>query len=164
MHTEAIQYVQDAAAALDFAPESVLDLGGRDINGTARVAFPNVARYVGVDITAGPCVDIVCDAADLDLVDRFDVVVSTELLEHTPRGPEIVEAACRHLRPGGVFIATMAGPGRAPHGASGEVKPPRGEHYCNVEPDELHEWLRVAGFSSWTVDQHFRDLRCTAIR
>lgn len=164
MHTEAIQYVLDAVDDLCLNPSNVLDLGGRNINGTARDAFPNVDRYVAVDIAAGPCVDIVCDAADLDIDERFDVVVSTELLEHTARAAEIVATACRHLRPGGVFIATMAGPGRPPHGASGESKPPRGEHYRNVEPDELHEWLRAAGFTSWDVNVHFRDVRCTAVR
>lgn len=164
MHLEAINYVHQVVEDMELAPNSVLDLGGRDINGTARDAFPMVARYVAVDINPGPCVDIVCDAADIDLEERFDVVVSTELLEHTPRGADIIVNACRHLRLGGVFIATMAGPGRAPHGASGEVKPPPGEHYRNIEPDELHEWLCAAGFTEWDVDKHFRDLRCWAVR
>lgn len=140
----------------------VLDLGGRDVNGTPRRLFSRAAQYIAVDLRDGPGVDIVCDAADLALKDRFDVVVSTELFEHTPKGGEIVATAHRHLAPGGTFLATMAGPGRAPHGASGESRPPRGEWYANVAPEELHEWLRAAGFVAWHVNQLGTDLRCRA--
>lgn len=140
----------------------VLDLGGRDVNGTPRHLFRRAAEYVSVDLRPGPCVDIVADAADLDLDQPFDVVVSTELLEHTPRAGEIVATAARHLVVGGTFLATMAGPGRAPHGASGEIRLPEGEFYENVTPEALHGWLRAAGFQAWDVDQFGTDLRCRA--
>lgn len=140
----------------------VLDLGGRNVNGTPRHLFNRAAVYVSVDLRAGPGVDIVADAADLNLDEKFDVVVSTELFEHTARAAEIVGAACRHLKPGGVFLATMAGPGRAPHGASGESRPPRGEFYLNVEPEALEAWLKAAGFVEWWVNQLGTDLRCRA--
>jgi SAM-dependent methyltransferase len=141
----------------------VLDLGGRDVNGTPRRLFNRAAAYVSVDMRDGAGVDIVADAADLHLKDRFHVVVSTELLEHTPRGEAIVAAAHRHLTPGGVFLATMAGPGRAPHGASGEPRLPRGEYYRNVEPEALEGWIRAAGFKSWDINQLGTDLRVRAI-
>ena len=140
----------------------ILDLGGRNVNGTPRHLFSRAAVYVSVDLREGRDVDIVADAADLNLDERFDVVVSTELFEHTARAAEIVGAACRHLMPGGVLLATMAGPGRAPHGASGESRPPRGEWYRNVEPDALEGWLRAAGFGWWNVNQLGTDLRCHA--
>lgn len=142
----------------------ILDLGGRNVNGTPRHLFKRAASYVSVDIREGPGVDIVADAADLDLDDRFTVVVSTELFEHTARASEMVTAAFRHLEPGGVFIATMAGPGRAPHGASGEVRLPRGEFYRNVEPDALEGWIRAAGFQQWWVNQSGTDVRCRAVK
>lgn len=164
MHEAVIEYVSSEIADRDLNRDKirVLDLGGRDINGTTRPLFDLVDSYVSVDIADGPGVDIVSDAADLDLGERFDVVVSTELLEHTERAAEIVIAAHRHTRPGGVFIATMAGPGRSPHGASGGPWPSVGEFYCNVSPDELGEWLAAAGFSEWSIDQCGLDLRCTA--
>jgi SAM-dependent methyltransferase len=164
MHEAVIEYVSREIAARDLNRDkyTVLDLGGRDINGTTRQLFNNVASYVSVDIADGLGVDIVADAADLNLDERFDVVVSTELLEHTERADEIVAAAARHLKPGGVFVATMAGPGRTPHGAAGEPSPNPGEWYCNVSPDELEEWLAAAGFDKWEIDQSGLDLRCTA--
>lgn len=140
----------------------VLDLGGRDVNGTTRPLFPGADRYVSVDIVEGRGVDIVCDAAELDLRDRFDVVVSTELLEHTARAGEIVATARRHLKPKGWFVATMAGPGREVHSASGAPKLLPGEFYCNVDHDMLEGWLRDAGFAEWKIDQYETDIRCIA--
>lgn len=164
MHREAMDYMtaQVRRLGLNLPGVRVLDLGGRDVNGTPRRLFKRDPYYVSVDIQPGPCVDIVADAADLDLGERFDVVLSTELLEHTPRASEIVDTAHRHLVPGGVFLATMAGPGRAPHGASGETRLPAGEFYRNVEPEALQGWLRAAGFVAWDVDQLGTDLRCRA--
>jgi SAM-dependent methyltransferase len=164
MHKEAMDYMSSQVRRrhLNTPGVRVLDLGGRNVNGTPRRLFHRAAAYIAVDLRDGPGVDIVADAADLYLKDRFDVVVSTELLEHTPKGAAIVAAAHRHLEPGGTFLATMAGPGRAPHGASGEIKPPRGEYYRNVEPEALHGWLEAAGFVTWDVNQLGTDLRCRA--
>lgn len=163
MHDAAYEWVlRHAIHASDTA--TVLELGGRNVNGTTRPLFPSASRYVSVDINAGPDVDVVADAAEVDLGEQFDVVVSTELMEHTPRGAEIVANAAAHLVPGGMFVATMAGPGRAEHGAGGEPSPPPGEFYRNVSPDELTEWLTAAGFDRFEVDQLGTDVRCVAWR
>lgn len=166
MHREAMEYVttQVRRHHLNVPGARILDLGGRNVNGTPRRLFSRAACYMSVDIRDGPGVDVVADAADLDLAERFDVVVSTELFEHTARAAEMVTAAFRHLVPGGVFIATMAGPGRAPHGASGEHTPPEGEWYENVEPDALEAWIRAAGFQAWWVNQLGTDVRCRAVK
>jgi SAM-dependent methyltransferase len=161
MHDAAYLYVMNALTGIDTAC-SVLELGGRDVNGTVRPLFKKAVRYVAVDIVWGPSVDVVADAADLRLDELFDIVVSTELLEHAERAKEIVEAARRHTKPGGVFIATMAGPGRRPHGASGEGEPPPGEFYRNVEGRILEDWLINAGFDEWVIDSLDTDVRCTA--
>lgn len=162
MHVAAYEYVAKVVAEFGLTGD-VLDLGGRDVNGSVRELF-NPDRYVTVDIVAAPSVDIVADAADLDLDELFDVAISTECFEHTPSGPEIVATAYRHLRPGGIFVATMAGPGRAPHGASGQPLPPPGEWYRNVDADELAEWLSDAGFDEHSIDVAGEDVRCWAKR
>ncbi len=163
MHPEAMQYVADVVDELELDGD-VLDLGGRYINGSTRDLFPEGHRYIVVDIVADPSVDVVADAGDLDLGETFDIVLSTELLEHTPRGADIVKSAYRHLRDGGVFVATMAGPGRPPHGAAGSPWPLEGEWYKNIPPAELTEWLLDAGFSDVKVDQAATDVRCWARR
>jgi SAM-dependent methyltransferase len=160
VHEAAFRWVERCVSDFDCAGWSVLDLGGRDVNGTTRGLFGG--RYVVVDIEPHPSVDVVADAALLDLDERFDVVVSTECFEHTPKGAEICAAAFRHLTDKGVFIATMAGPGRVVHNAVGGPDLPAGEWYRNVEPDELSSWLAAAGFGSWSVDQAGPDVRCWA--
>lgn len=168
MHAAALQYVTDTVTELDLNTPNihVIDLGGRDVNGTTRHLFDQADRYVSVDWTEGKGVDIVADAADVtvDGVGAFDVVVSTELLEHTPKVAEIIANSYRHLKPGGVFVATMAGPGRRPHSASGRARVPPGEHYENVDPAELAVILKDAGFEDFVVDVLETDVRCWARR
>jgi SAM-dependent methyltransferase len=166
VHAAALQYAtaQVAEHNLNRSGVEVLELGGRDVNGTVRHLFPLADRYVSVDISRGPGVDIVADAADVIVPGTFDVVISTELLEHTPRAVEIIANARQHLAPGGVFVATMAGPGRAPHSAAGKARIPKGEHYANIDPAELADWLELAGFVDFSVDQLDEDVRCWARR
>lgn len=164
MHDAACDYVTEVVDRrnLNRPDVAVLDMGGRNVNGTPRGLFLNVTTYLTIDLRAGAGVNIVADAADLTLGRLFDVVLCTECLEHAPRAPQIVATAHRHLRAGGIFIATMAGPGRKPHGVNGEEFLPRGEFYRNVTPADLEEWLHAAGFSTWHIDQKDCDLRCTA--
>lgn len=163
MHLEAMEWCCQVVDTFDLgSAERVLDLGGRNVNGTTDNLFDGTV--VHVDIVDGQGVDIVADAADLDLEERFPVVISTECLEHTERAAEIVSSAFRHLEPGGMFIATMAGPGRAPHGASGQPLPPADEFYRNVHPDDLRGWLSAAGFTMFEIDRKGVDVRCWARR
>lgn len=163
MHLEAAEWVARCVDlfGLDAVP-AVLDLGGRNVNGTTDHLFAGQVTHV--DISDGPGVEIVADAAELDLPDRFQVIVSTECLEHTDRAAEIVATAYRHLEPGGMFIATMAGPGRAPHGQHGAALPAPDEFYRNVHPDDLRGWLSSAGFTMFEIDRAGVDVRCWARR
>lgn len=122
-----------------------LDIGGRDVNGTARDWFPRTA-WQGLDIRPGPGVDIVADAtvwtADPAGM-QWDLVLSTECLEHVEHWRGIIRAAASALHFNGPQLAffTAASTGRGAHGASGEHVPPPGEWYGNVEPDDLRECL-----------------------
>lgn len=162
MHQQAYEWV-DRHADADAA--RVLDIGGRNINGTIRDRFSGATEYVVLDIIEDAGVDIVADAATWRTDARFDAVVCAEVFEHTPVWREICETAFDVLEPGGQFIATMAGPGRAPHSAmdgSPELRP--GEHYGNVEPDVLSDVLSDLGFADIDVDQLGDDVRCTAVK
>lgn len=164
MHDAVLDYVGRQVVHHELDGRDVLDLGGRDVNGTTLVLFPDATLYTVVDREEAPNVDIVADAADLDIGYEYDVVVCTEVLEHTDRAGDIVKAAHRHLKPGGVFVATMAGPGRRPHSAHGDSHPRPGEFYENVTNDMLAGWLDAAGFATYTIDQAGLDIRCTAFR
>jgi SAM-dependent methyltransferase len=163
MHNEAYAWV---AAHATTDPVTVLDIGGRNINGTVRPAFP-AARFTILDIAPGDGVDIVANAAEWTPDQSYDVVTCSEVFEHTPDWRGIVETAYAALRPGGRFIATMAGPGRPPHSAvDGGWWLHPGEHYANIEPAELKDALVAAGFVDVEVDQQFSpcDVRAVATR
>lgn len=163
MHAEAHEWVARHATQDRVA---VLDIGGRNINGTVRDLFPH-SDFTALDIAPGEGVDIVADASTWTPDRAYDVVTCTEVFEHTGSWPEIVGTAYMALRPGGRFIATMAGPGRPEHSAiDGGPRLHPGEYYGNVDPDELTKVLDAAGFEEITVDQRSwpADVRCVATR
>lgn len=128
----------------------VLDMGGRDVNSTVqgldvRPYLPH-SVWQGADLAAGPGVDIVTDLTrrPWTYADDYDVVVSTELLEHVADWKAVLLNAAEALTHGydpHVFI-TCAGPGRPAHGASGADRPAPGEWYANVAPQELEAALK----------------------
>ena len=131
-------------------PWTGLDVGGRLINTSTRHLLPNT-RWTGLDIKPGPDVDVVHDAATW-IPDRlFDVVISTELFEHTAVWPEILATCAAALGPGGYLFITCASTGRPAHGAEGTFVVPADEHYGNVDPVELETVLR----------RHFVDAQVT---
>lgn len=139
MHAEVLEWVRRYATT---APLVVLDIGGRDVNGTCQALFP-AADYTVLDIAPGSNVDIVADAASWVPEREYDLVLCTEVFEHTPTWPQICATAHKALKPGGLFVTTMAGPGRPPHSAvdGGWTLHP-GEHYANIDPAELGAVLR----------------------
>jgi SAM-dependent methyltransferase len=150
MHAEAFQWVAQWAT---HGPVAVLDIGGRDINGSPRSLFPGAGPYRVLDIAPGPGVEIVADAADWAPDQEYDVVVCTEVFEHTARWPEICATVHKALNPGGLFIATMAGPGRPVHSAvDGGWQLHPGEYYGNVDPRELDRVLAEVGFQDAVID------------
>lgn len=92
-----------------------LEVGSRDVNGSCRSVFAaHTKSYVGVDIFPGPGVDLVQDVAHLTQAfgrERFDVVVSTEMLEHCEDWQGAVYQMLSVLRAGGVLLLTTRSPG-----------------------------------------------------
>lgn len=167
MHAEAFDWTSYAFNKW-YKPEmgriKVLEFGSLDINGSIKSIFSEASSvYTGVDLQEGPGVDVVCGAHDFDTLEIFDVIVSCEVFEHTPLWREISNNAHRLLREGGLFIATMAGEGRAPHSAV-DAGPIRDwEYYDNVGVWELNRHLSNT-FSSHEINVHGSDLRCSAIK
>lgn len=139
MHADAYAFVQTAAADLKLRGRRVLEIGSYNVNGSVRPLFA-AADYVGIDQAAGPDVDVVSDAASYDGGEQFHVVVSCEALEHAAEPRDIIACAWRALKPGGTFILTAAGEGRAPHNCDGS--PHTGvEPYQNITRAMLKSWL-----------------------
>lgn len=98
-----------------FRQVKVLDVGSLDINGSNRELFTD-AQYVGVDIAPGKNVDVVGPIHELEISDRFDVVVSTECFEHDLHWRKSLVSIVALLREGGLFFFSCAGTGRPEHG------------------------------------------------
>ncbi len=113
------------------------------------------ARYTGVDGVGGPFQKwmgtkifrgFVKDVRDLSwLPEQFDVVVSTEVLEHMPKadGQRMLASVKKRLRKDGVFVLTT--PGRYPGLDPEHEFKTHGHHYL-WDPQELKTHMRSIGF------------------
>lgn len=143
----------------------ILEIGSLDINGSVRPMFkPFQVTYTGIDMQEGPGVDIVVDAAKFINFEDYDVVVCAEVFEHTPYWPQILQNSYNNLRPGGIFIATMAGEGRYPHSAIDQNPIREWEHYSNIGWWELQQTLKKVGFKDVNVNVLDQDTRCWAVK
>lgn len=142
-------------------PVRVIDVGGRNINGSPRGLFDQASSYLVIDPEPGVGVDVVADFATWR-GDPVDVVVCMEVAEHTHAWPDLLTNARTHLRPGGVLIFTAAGPGREPHSASNGGPLVDGEWYENITPDALEREL--AQFATHQIDVAGDDIRAVAWR
>lgn len=159
MHGAAYLWTRDSAPD---APGHVLDVGGRNVNGSVRDCFPAALSYTALDVLAGDGVDIVADATVWDPDRQYDTVVCNEVFEHTPDWPAILRTIRRALAPGGEVILTMAGPGRAPHSAIDGRELRAGEYYGNVQPLALLTEMQETGFDRILVDVKGSDVRAWA--
>jgi Methyltransferase domain len=151
VHGEAYQWVAEHA---DYRSGiSVLDIGGRNINGNTRDCYPNADSVTVVDILPGDGVDIVTNAATWIPDREYDLVVCTEVFEHAEEWRDICKTIYAALKPDAWVILTMAGPGRDAHsGHDGQFRLMPGEYYGNVDPMELDDCLNDCGFDDVLVD------------
>ncbi len=103
------------------AGRQVLEVGARDVNGSLRPHIESLGptRYVGADIEMGPGVDDIVDAGALVShygLESFDLVVTTETVEHTREWRAVMSNLKRVLRPGGHLLVTTRSPGFHYHG------------------------------------------------
>jgi SAM-dependent methyltransferase len=101
--------------------KKIIEVGSYDINGSLRNIYEtwNPKEYIGVDIEPGPGVDIVCSAEDI--IDKFgensfDIVISTELLEHIKSWRMIISNLKNICKPNGIIIITTRSKGFPYHG------------------------------------------------
>jgi SAM-dependent methyltransferase len=92
----------------------ILEMGSRNVNGTVRpiVMKFKPKEYIGIDIVPGSCVDIVLPAeksVEYFGKESFDVVISTEMLEHVSDWREVVWNMKEVLKKEGtLFITTRS--------------------------------------------------------
>lgn len=114
MHDSVMAWVADQVAGHELAGGRTLEVGSLDVNGSVRTMF--TGEYVGLDMRPGPGVDVVGLGDALPFDDAsFDVIVTTETLEHDPAPWRTLAEIGRVLRPGGHLLLTTRGNGFGEH-------------------------------------------------
>ena len=82
-----LKFARDRILPQDVCGLKVLEVGSRNVNGSARsIVEPyGPQEYVGIDIQMGPGVDRVLNIENIDRITQagqFHLVICTEVLEH----------------------------------------------------------------------------------
>ena len=111
-----ISLVRDCFIQTGIGELSILEIGSYDVNGSIRKFFPG-ASYTGVDLCAGPGVDLVGFGHEVDLPsESLDIAISCECFEHDPNWVSTLGNMYRMTKPGGMVAVTCATTGRLEHG------------------------------------------------
>lgn len=156
MHNEAFAFAAQTLAGLDLPTIRALEIGARDFNGGVRVLVARLQPewYIGIDTAPGPGVDAIGDGSDYQPPLAPNLVICTEVLEHTPHARAVVRQIGRVLAPGGFALITCATDPRAPHSAVDGYAVRAGEYYGNVGPRDLTAWLALAGLDALRLEVH----------
>lgn len=88
-----------------FLKKSVLDIGSLDINGNNKGLFTK-CKYIGLDVVEGKNVDVVSIAHEYNPGRLFDVVLSTNALEHDMYFKLTLKKMTELLKPKGFMFFT----------------------------------------------------------
>ena len=126
----------------------VLDIGSLDLNGNNRYLFTNY-KYVGVDIGYGENVDVVCSGHKFVDNYGFDVVISTECLEHDKYWKDTFLNMINLTRPNGLVLMSCATIGRPEHGTintSPSDSPFTNDYYKNLEVSDILNLINLDSY------------------
>jgi SAM-dependent methyltransferase len=154
VHSEIRQWVSYVSMLLPeyFSNTDVLDVGALDVNGTNKDFF-GACRYTGLDIGPGPNVDVVSVCHEYEKPDAsYDVVISTDSLEHDMFYDKSLKKMYSLLRPNGLLIFTCASDGRGEHGTLNEnsaaspytiTHPEWQNYYKNLNIEDIQRSLNL---------------------
>jgi SAM-dependent methyltransferase len=139
-----------------FTGKKVLEIGSLDLNGTVRGYFTD-CDYTGLDVAAGPGVDVVCEGQKYDAPDAtFGTVICCEVMEHNPYWADTFRNMMRLLKPGGLMVMSCATGWRPEHGtarSNPENSPltvDQGwEYYHNLSVRDITRKVDFSPLSSW---------------
>jgi SAM-dependent methyltransferase len=120
-NTACLEFGHTHLSAADVQGKAVLEVGARNVNGSLRsfVEGLSPSLYIGVDVEPGMGVDEVCRAEDVLArfgLSAFDLLISTELLEHVHDWRTVITSFKSVLRPNGVLLITTRSRGFPYHG------------------------------------------------
>lgn len=121
MHPSVLDFLRSAIQPSEISGKEILEVGSQNVNGSPREVLAPMGpkEYTGIDFQKGRDVDLVLQVDHLTAYfgpDRFDVVVSTEMLEHAQDWRQAVRQMKDVLAPGGLLVVTTRSPGFPYHG------------------------------------------------
>lgn len=150
-----------------FKDNSVLEIGSLDINGNNRYLFKN-CKYTGLDVVEGKGVDFVCIAHEYaEKPESFDVVFSTNALEHDMYYPRTLRKMIELVKPEGLmFFSTTSefqehGTLRTTPGDSGtsQLGITWGNYFKNLHIEDIENVLNLENiFKEHFIMEYSRDL------
>jgi len=142
-----------------FIENRILECGSMEVSGgTIRPFFSMSDEYIGIDWRMGKCVDVVSLIHEYrDKPDGyFDVVVSTQTLEHDPYWPNSVKRMVELVKKGGTLIFTYSGG----HGAHLLESSPQEGYYEDRTVSEVMEFIsHIARFEIIHTEEMESDCR-----
>ncbi len=130
-----------------FSGIRVLEIGSANMNGSNRPWFDN-CEYIGLDVALGKDVDIVSIAHEYEAPsESFDVVISTNQLEHDIYFIQTLSKMCELLKSGGLMVIQVPH-NRPEHGTK--------DHGPN---DSLTTQIRNDLWSGWYKNFTVEELR-----
>lgn len=161
MHREVKQFVQEVKSRYPdyFIRKKVLEVGSQDINGSVRKYFRR-CDYLGIDLGPGRGVDMIAHATELVEPNVYDVVISTEALEHDKKWQESIRQMWENLKPCGMLIITCASVNRPEHGtrrSESFCSPFTQDYYGNISASMFMEVLPMSCFTNHLLEQRRND-------
>ena len=155
-----------------FKGRRVLEMGSLNVNGSMRPLFKN-CDYTGVDVIAGPDVDIVGTFHEVDFgKELFDVVCSVNSLEHDMYLDKTLPRMYELLKPGGLMFISASFK-FAEHGtthrtpwASGtaKLKGKWADYYRNIAPDDIMRHFKYGMFTWYMLGVCHQDVQFVGVK
>jgi len=148
-----LEFFIDNVNVEEFKGKRVLEVGSKYLNGSVRPfieSFLGPKEYIGVDVEPGKFVDIVIPVEKLSDYfgpESFDVVISTETIEHVRDWRTAINTMKGMLRPNGYIFITTVGRGFPYHGYPND--------FWRYELDDMRKI-----FSDFDVLVLKRDIEC----
>lgn len=155
-----------------FTKKRVLDIGSLDINGNNKVLFKK-CEYIGVDVIPGKNVDVVSIAHQYNPDKPFDVVLSTNALEHDMYYKLTLRKMVEVLKPTGLMFISApykwhehgTKKFRPKHSGTSQMGKKWANYYKNITIEDIRQTLNLEKiFDEFYIGIAKKDLRFLGIK
>lgn len=120
MHCSILDFAKRTLIRSEINGKDVLEVGSYNINGSLRPFIKqfNPKQYIGIDTEEGKDVDCICSAEDIINKfgkERFDVVISTETIEHVENWKSTISNIKNVCKTNGIILITTRSRGYKYH-------------------------------------------------